>query len=520
MTAAPKREWAAYVRVSKVNGREGDSFASPQQQETVIRAALGLKHDATVADDQVYVDLDRTGRDGNRPAFKEMLAWVRESPSTRGVAVMDGTRLFRDAAEFLSITRDLERLGAEYLSVHEAMDAKTPEGRLMHTFMAGIGEYQSASIGRRWRMTQRGRVESGLPSGGPVRFGYRQEPGQRVQSPDPARGPVLAGMYDDFVAGRGAQAIARRLNEAGVVTERGNVWGTTSVLRTLDSGFGAGKILIHVREPLPDGRFEVKTEYRDGAHDAVITPELWETYLRVRAARRVKPARHKSPRWHLAGLAKCGLCGTNLRVASYRDARTLVTCSRYTATRTCSGVWMSKRRLDQMVFWWLGTRLDELARHAGLARSRDRARARAQGRAERAKARLDKLTREKVGTARLRAAGDLTVPEYDEAKRLNRADTEAAERDLREAQDEAERLAPVEDVYETLVRFGESAGFPPVPDGDGAVLATDEYDAATDPTAPAVYNALLTKVIDRVEVFKEQVVIYPVIGKPHDISRL
>ena len=115
---AAKREWAAYVRVSKVNGREGDSFASPRQQEDAIRAALGIRYGATVADEHVYEDLDRTGTDDNRPAFREMLAWAHESPSTRGIAVMDGSRLFRKTALFLTTVERLERAGGEYLSVH------------------------------------------------------------------------------------------------------------------------------------------------------------------------------------------------------------------------------------------------------------------------------------------------------------------------------------------------------------------------------------------------------------------
>ena len=132
----------------------------------------------------------------------------------------------------------------------------------------------------------------------------------RVQKPHPVNGPVLAQMYADFVAGQGAQKIAKGLNEKGVLSPRGNEWNIQGVLRTLDSGFAAGKLKV-----MEDG----EAVYRDGVHQAVIDEAIWQRYLRVRESRRTDAPRHKSPQWRLAKLAKCGLCGSNLIVASYLD---------------------------------------------------------------------------------------------------------------------------------------------------------------------------------------------------------
>jgi hypothetical protein len=80
-----------------------------------------------------------------------------------------------DAALFLTTTKDRERLGAQYLPVYESTDITMPEGRQMHTTMAGSSEYCSASVGRRWRMVHQGRLEKGRhPIGSSLRLPVRR----------------------------------------------------------------------------------------------------------------------------------------------------------------------------------------------------------------------------------------------------------------------------------------------------------------------------------------------------------
>jgi hypothetical protein len=52
------------------------------------------------------------------------------------------------------------------------------------------------------------------------------------------------------------------------------------------------------------------------------------------------------------------------------------------------------------------------------------------------------------------------------------------------------------------------------------VLDSPAYEAASAPDATAVYNTLLARVIERIEVHKERVIIVPVVGKPHAVKRI
>lgn len=514
------RQWVALVRVSKVGGREGDSFLSPEQQESRIRSAAASLG-GTV--EKVVTELDVSGRTVDRDGLNEALEWVYDRAHERGIAVLDISRLGRTLKGTMEVIETLQSLDGAFLSVNEQMNTTTSAGRLAIQNMAAIAEFQSNTISDRWRSVHADRIEQGLPSGGGARFGYEivrttdpatgRVKNARIHTPHATNGPVLAQMYRDFIAGKGAMSIAKGLNDSGVKSPRGRTWNIQTVLRTLDGGFGAGYVMVGKykteveRDPETDkpimvdgkpksSRKRVDVDHVKGKHKPVITEREWKQYLTIREERKRKAPRHKHPRWHLAGLAKCGLCGASLSVSSYRDERTLVICTAYKTARTCSGVWMSKGKLNKAVFWWLGTRTDELARHASAGRDLDKQRAKAESARDAARALLVKLDKEKVATVRLYAQGDLTDAQYREAKRQNQAETKKAETAFTEAEDRVERLAPTQDEYETLMKWGE------------------EHDD------PAEYNALLSKVIDRIEVTKDQVEIFPLVGPSHTVPRL
>ena len=66
----PTKPVDIYIRVSRVGGREGVSFQSPEQQEERCRAQLTA--DGLQAGD-VFIDLDESGASTTRPEFRKMM---------------------------------------------------------------------------------------------------------------------------------------------------------------------------------------------------------------------------------------------------------------------------------------------------------------------------------------------------------------------------------------------------------------------------------------------------------------
>ena len=172
------REWAAYIRVSTRRDREGERFASPDVQ------AKSVKHLNPV---HTFDDIDRTGRNFDRPGITAAVAWVMESPETRGLAVYNLSRLGRNTAESLRLTTRLTRAGAGLFSAYETVDTETATGQINLRLFLSMAELQSDQISDTWRQVLSRRSPS-RQRGRSRCSGRRERRAQRRPSSAPRRG--------------------------------------------------------------------------------------------------------------------------------------------------------------------------------------------------------------------------------------------------------------------------------------------------------------------------------------------
>lgn len=477
---SPSREWCAYVRVSKVKGREGESFHSPAEQEERIRRSTS----EPVL--RVFPDLDVSGGTWVREGLDDALAWMREKPSQRGMIVMDIDRLGRDLHGSLAFLKAMDDAGMKVRVLADEIETADPDGMLKWQVLMLMADYQRQKIGARWKSIQ-SRRRAGLPSGGGARFGYRIEeagdPPVKRQVPDPVTGPALRQCYLDYTNGAGYQAMVKRLNDAGIKTTRGGDWSTHSLRRALDSGFGAGQLRL-----TPGG-------FAEGIHDPVITKEEWEAFLRTRDRRAQLPSKVRTPRWYLSGIARCGLCGATLVVSSHQAPGASVICSAYTNKRTCTGVWVPKWALEHSVTNWVGAHLQEIAAQAWDSSTRDEAREGAEARLQRAKERLLRAQEALARLAHGYATGLLDETAVAAARPVLLAERDAADQEASEAHLAIDSLLPV---------------------------GADEYDRlinATDGMTPSEWGHLLGRVLRSIKVDATTITYEPVIGPSQSVPR-
>lgn len=121
----------AYVRVSTVEQNEA------RQIEALQKYSI----------DKWFIE-KVSGRDAKRPKLQEMLDFIREDDT---VYVEEFSRLGRSTADLLAIVRQIEDMGAEFISLKEQFNTKTPVGRLQMTMMAAIAEFERDMILERQR---------------------------------------------------------------------------------------------------------------------------------------------------------------------------------------------------------------------------------------------------------------------------------------------------------------------------------------------------------------------------------
>src|SRR5687767_6207399 len=117
----------AYIRVSRVAGREGETFISPDvQRETIARHIKGGGHEFVGE----QIDLDQSGGKIDRPGFERALAAV-EAGEADGIAVAKLDRFARSVAGAAKALDRLEAAGGSLVAVDLGIDTSTAAGRLM-----------------------------------------------------------------------------------------------------------------------------------------------------------------------------------------------------------------------------------------------------------------------------------------------------------------------------------------------------------------------------------------------------
>lgn len=97
--------------------------------------------------ERVFVD-KASGKNTDRKAFKEMMAFVRAGDT---LIVESISRIARNTRDLLTIISNLTDKGVEFVSLKENIDTTTPHGRFMLTVFGALAELERENILERQR---------------------------------------------------------------------------------------------------------------------------------------------------------------------------------------------------------------------------------------------------------------------------------------------------------------------------------------------------------------------------------
>lgn len=121
----------------------GYTRVSTEEQNLARQTALMAQQGV----EKVFAD-KMSGKDTNRPALKEMLAFVREGDI---LYVESFSRLSRSTRDLLSTVAQLQEKGVTLVSDKEHVDTSTPQGRFMLTVFGALAELERENILERQR---------------------------------------------------------------------------------------------------------------------------------------------------------------------------------------------------------------------------------------------------------------------------------------------------------------------------------------------------------------------------------
>lgn len=353
-----------YIRVSRVGGRAGETFISPQVQRERIEAYASL-HGHTLV--EVWEEMDESGANARRPMLQAVLERI-DRGDTDGLIVAKLDRFARSLGDAVEMMRRIDQAGGKLVSVEDQFDTGTAIGRFAQHLLLALAELEHARVRDNWRVAQQHAVSRGIHVTPRVPVGYRRDTSGSRLEVDPVVGPVVREAFRRRAAGGGPAEIAQLLNQAGVATSYGNTHWTATT---------AGR-LFRNRAYIGEARASRGVSAM-GAHEPLVDEE---TYALAQVPLRRRPPAASNGRYLLSGMIRCHACRYVMTARPHPTGGVAYACkSESSAGRCPSPAAVTAPVIDEWVTGQLlarlqgGDRVEVTARAAGLDAARELVRA-------------------------------------------------------------------------------------------------------------------------------------------------
>jgi site-specific DNA recombinase len=302
-----------YLRVSspsQLTGYSRDGYSIEAQREACERYAASLG--ARVV--REYVEPGRSATNTRRKALQQLLAELGEVQPTY-VIFFDLSRVARDEPDAFWLLGQIKSHGAKLTSTREPVD-DSPQGLLLFAIMAGVNAFRSRDDGAKVKLgLERKHADGG--SMGPARIGYlndRKMVGGRevaIITVDEDRVGLVQQAFDLFATGEHTiTTITDLLADMGLRTRAtpkrpSKPLSRSMVHRMLSDDYYIGVVTLN----------GVK---REGRHEAIIDPEVFEQVQQVLRAHKASGDRSHKHRHYLVGSLHCKVCRCRLGYGRHR----------------------------------------------------------------------------------------------------------------------------------------------------------------------------------------------------------
>ena len=323
---------ALYIRVST----EDQSELSPDAQKRLL-LDYAKKNEIIVSKDFIFAESVSGRHAQKRPEFQRMIATAKQSSHPIDVIlVWKFSRFARNQEESIVYKSMLKKDRVDVVSVSEPL-IEGPFGSLIERIIEWMDEYYSIRLSGE---VLRGMKEKAL------QHGYQSTPclgydavghGKPfiINETEYAMVSYIMDLYDN--QNMDETAIARRCNDLGYRTKRGNPFERRTIDRILENPFYCGTVIWNGVE------FE-------GSHEVRLSRERFEKRQELIASRkRPIKARNVSTCKHwLSGLIKCSICGATLSYTG-NNACPYFQCWKYAKGFHKTSVALSVKKAEEAV---------------------------------------------------------------------------------------------------------------------------------------------------------------------------
>lgn len=216
-----------YLRVS-TTGQAEDGVSLDAQRAKV--EAWALANDYTLLGVQVDAGLSG-GRADNRPGLQKAIAEACRNKAA--LVVYSLSRLARSTRDTLAIGEQLDRAGADLVSLSEKIDTTSAAGKMVFRMLAVLSEFERDQISERTKSALQHMRAQGCRVSGRIPYGFDLDSDGKRLVPNEAEQAGIATMRQLRAEGRSLRMIAHALKLQGIPTKSGNASWTPQAIKVI-----------------------------------------------------------------------------------------------------------------------------------------------------------------------------------------------------------------------------------------------------------------------------------------------
>lgn len=320
---------------------------------------------------KVYKDKGYSGKNIDRPAFKEMMRDIKKDVITKVVAYkLD--RISRSILDFNNLLEEFKKHNIEFVSVTEKFDTSTAVGKAMVNIVVTFAQLEREQIAQRVKDNYYERGKTGRFLGGRVPLGYtntkveiqgKKVPTLVINKEEALLIEKMFNMYayEDISLSK----ISDYLNEQGLKSAKGTAWDSGKISRIIKNALyvkadvnvynyyknlgveinnpiedfvGSNGCFVYGKRDRNENRYTNLKDHKlsIGLHEGIIDADTFlKCQYKLSQNQQITRSGSGKHTW-LTGLTKCGYCGYSMS-AVVNSSGKYFNCRGKTNMKICNG---------------------------------------------------------------------------------------------------------------------------------------------------------------------------------------
>jgi site-specific DNA recombinase len=278
------------------------------------------KSQGWVALQEEYDDGGFTGANMDRPALQKLIEHIKAG-QVNCVVVYKVDRLSRSLTDFAKLLEFFDTHKVTFVSVTQHFNTQNSMGRLTLNILLSFAQFEREIISERTKDKVSAVRKKGRWLGGRSILGYDVDKEKKALIINKAEAKIVHEIFSLYLEKRSLIDVAKAANERGFRTKR-HAYGAGVVYG--GKAFDKGDIGYLLNNCLYMGKVKYAGELYDGAHEAIVPPEVFEKAQKLLSDNRVR--RNRPGNVQDASLLRhilwCSHCKTRM-VATYSSKKNI-----------------------------------------------------------------------------------------------------------------------------------------------------------------------------------------------------